>query len=164
MRTLLSPLLLALAFGATAQDKGFGLGIIVGEPTGISMKGWIGGNKAIDGAIAWSLWHGSAFHIHGDLLFHKPELIKVGKGRLPLYYGPGLRMRFWNEGRYWRKGRWYYEDRSSRMDLAIRFPVGLAYWFDGAPVDVFLEVVPTLDLTPSTWFEMDAAIGGRYWF
>ena len=34
-----------------AQNRGFGLGIIVGEPTGISGKLWIEDRKAIDGAI-----------------------------------------------------------------------------------------------------------------
>ena len=50
------------------------------------------------------------------------------------------------------------------MDLGVRFPVGIAYLFDGAPVDVFLEVVPTLNLIPDTDVDLDAAIGARYWF
>ncbi len=34
--------MMLLAFsGVKAQEKGFGLGVIVGEPTGISAKGWI---------------------------------------------------------------------------------------------------------------------------
>jgi hypothetical protein len=39
---------------AQAQDSGFGLGIIIGEPTGISAKQWTGSRTAIDGAVAWS--------------------------------------------------------------------------------------------------------------
>jgi hypothetical protein len=42
--------------------------------------------------------------------------------------------------------------------------VGLAYLFDGAPVDVFLEAAPTMSLIPDTDFDFDAAIGARYWF
>ncbi|MBL7952344.1 MAG: hypothetical protein JNM62_11570 [Flavobacteriales bacterium] len=91
------------------------------------------------------------------------DLIKVGKGRLPLYYGPGLRMRSWNNGRYWHRGR-YYDHDGTHLDLGIRFPVGLAYLFDGAPVDVFLELAPTLDLVPSTSVDFDGGIGFRYWF
>lgn len=33
---------------ASAQDHGFGLGIIVGEPTGVSLKTWTGGRTALD--------------------------------------------------------------------------------------------------------------------
>lgn len=156
-------ILLAVGSSAKAQDSGFGLGFMLGEPTGISGKYWLGGDKAMDFGVAWGLWHGGYVHVHADYLFHKMELINVGKGRLPLYFGPGLRMRSWNDGRYWKHGR-YYDHEGSRMDIAVRFPVGVAYLFDGAPVDVFLEIVPTLNIAPGTWMEFDAALGARYWF
>ena len=162
MKYRLFPVACLFCINLQAQRSGFGAGLIIGEPTGISVKGWIASDRAIDGALAWDLGHGSAFRIHGDYLFHKYDLIKVGKGAMPLYYGPGLRMRFWNDGRHWRHGDWYYERGS--MDLAVRFPVGLAYQFDGAPVDLFVELVPSLGLIPSTYFDLDLAIGGRYWF
>lgn len=151
------------SIGLRAQSSGFGLGIMVGDPTGISAKGWIGGDRAIAGGLAWGVWRGSYFHLHGDYLFHNMDLIPVSRGRLPLYYGPGLRMRSWSGGRYWNRGRWHDYD-GSRVDIGVRFPVGVAYLFDGAPVDVFLEVVPTLDLVPATSFDMDLALGARYWF
>src|SRR5690606_14182486 len=75
-----------------AQSSGFGAGIILGEPTGISVKGWIAEDRAIDGALAWSLRGGSYFSIHADHLFHNMTLIRLNKGRLPLYYGPGARL------------------------------------------------------------------------
>jgi hypothetical protein len=37
-----------------AQDQDFGLGFMLGEPTGISFKKWTGSKTAIDGAVAWS--------------------------------------------------------------------------------------------------------------
>ena len=58
-------------------------------------------------------------------------------------------------------GEWH---TGHSVDLAVRFPVGLDYLFDGAPVDVFFELAPTLDLVPDTWFEVDFGLGGRYWF
>ena len=136
---------------------------MLGEPTGISVKGWLDGEHAIDGGLAWSFSESGSTRLHADYLFHKMDLIPVSKGKLPLYFGPGLRLRFWHSDHYWRDGKEYHDGDGS-ADLAVRFPVGLAYLFDGAPVDVFLELVPTLDIIPSTWFEFDAAIGGRYWF
>jgi hypothetical protein len=145
--------------GAQAQRSGFGAGIMVGDPTGLAWKAWVGGDRALAGGLAWSFVDEGYFHVHADLLFHKMDLIPVGKGQLPLYFGPGLRLRAWgDEDRNDGKGN------DGRTDLGVRFPVGLAYLFDGAPVDVFLEVVPTLDLIPRTDFDLDAAIGARYWF
>jgi hypothetical protein len=138
------------------------MGLIVGAPTGISMKGWISGDKAIVGALAWNLSHGTVFRLHVDHLFHKYGLLKVSKGQLPLYYGPGIRMRFWNDGRHWYRGEW--NNGKGNMNLGVRFPVGLNYQFDGAPVDAFVELVPVLNLLPATYLDLDAAIGARYWF
>lgn len=163
MRTILPIIFLCLALTAKPQSSGFGAGIILGEPTGISLKGWIGGDRAIDGAIAWSLHEHSYFSIHADYLFHNMELIEVGKGKMPLYYGPGLRLRTWSGHHYWRHGHWYDGD-DGRTGLGIRFPVGLAYLPAKAPVDIFLELVPGLDLVPATDFDMNGAIGARYWF
>jgi hypothetical protein len=153
----LSPILL------NAQQSGFGLGFIIGEPTGISFKGFLAEDRAIAGAVAWRLWRGNALHVHADYLFHNRTLIGVPRGSLPLYYGVGVRLRSWTGGEYWYRGR-YREYGGSRVDLGIRFPVGLAYQFGGAPLDIFLEVVPVLDLVPATTVEIGGAIGMRYWF
>lgn len=163
LRHLLPVLFLSSWLGATAQSDGFGAGIILGEPTGISLKGWIGNDRAIDGAVAWSLRGGAYFSLHADYLFHNMDLIKLAKGRMPLYYGPGLRLRSWNGGRYWDHGRWHYGD-GGRVNLGIRFPVGLAYLPEKAPVDIFLELAPVLDLLPATDFGINGAVGARYWF
>jgi len=132
---------------AEAQDKGFGLGIILGEPTGISGKLWTGYNTAIDGAVAWSFEKKSSMHLHGDLLFHNFHLTKVHKGKFLTYYGIGGRVKF--------------EDDSK---VGVRVPLGINYLFAKTPLDVFLEIVPILDLAPSTDFSLNAAIGIRYFF
>ena len=42
--------------------------------------------------------------------------------------------------------------------------VSLDYIFDGAPVDVFVQVVPILELAPATEFNVNAALGARFFF
>lgn len=164
-RALIAGSLVLCALSSFAQGSGLGLGIMLGEPTGISGKVWLSGDRAADFGLAWGGWgRGNGyFHVHGDYLFHNFNLINVSQGRLALHYGPGLRFRSWSGGRYWVNGR-YYDTRGSHARLGVRFPVGLTYLFDGAPVDVFLEVAPTLDLIPGTSFDVDAALGVRYWF
>jgi len=41
----------------------FGLGIILGEPTGITFKYWASDKAAFDGALAWSFSKEDKFHI-----------------------------------------------------------------------------------------------------
>lgn len=161
-RMLLIGTIIIGGIGVKAQQSGFGLGLMLGDPTGLSGKAWLNSDRAIDFGLAWGVW-GRYIHLHGDYLFHNSGIIDASSGTFALYYGPGLRMRSWSGGRYWHRGQWYDYD-GSRTDLGIRFPVGLNYWFEDIPLDAFIELAPTLDLTPGTSFDLDAAIGARYWF
>lgn len=134
----------------TARAKNqrvFGLGVILGEPTGLSAKLWTSRTTALDGALAWSFGREDAFHIHGDFLFHDYHLIKVSEGKLPVYYGIGGRLKLELESL-----------------LGVRFPLGLNYQFAKAPLDLFIEIVPILELVPATDFNLNAAIGMRFFF
>jgi len=130
-----------------AQDRGFGLGVILGEPTGISGKLWTGHGTAIDGAVAWSFEKESSMHLHGDILHHSFNRTRIDEGKLLLYYGIGGRVKF--------------EDESK---VGIRVPLGINYLFANSPLDFFLEIVPVLDLAPKTDFSLNGAIGIRYFF
>lgn len=137
-----------LCVQAEAQnDSGFGIGVILGEPTGISGKMWMSQTTALAGAAAWSFSGDAAVHLHLDYIFHSFDVIKVDKGRLPIYYGIGGRIKLADESKF-----------------GIRIPVGLDYLFKDAPLDLFLEVVPMLELAPDTEFDLNGGIGIRYFF
>lgn len=139
-----------LAQAAASREHAFGLGIITGEPSGISGKLWLSNKTAVDGAMAWSLETNANFQIHGDFLMHDFNLIKVQKGSFPVYYGIGGRIRTWDNGR---------DD-----NVGVRFPFGMNYIFQSKRLDLFLEVVPVLDLSPSTEVQFNGALGFRYFF
>jgi hypothetical protein len=130
-----------------AQSNGIGVGLIVGEPTGISGKYWTGSTTAFDAALAWSFVDENAFQIHADYLFHNIRLITISEGKLPFYYGIGARLKTAND-----------------IKLGVRVPLGLAYLFQNVPIDIFVEVVPILDIIPKTDFQINAALGARYFF
>ena len=135
-----------LAGGAVAQGT-FGLGIIIGEPTGVSAKLWVSERSAFVADAAWSFSDEAALTLVADYLLHNLDLINVEKGQLPVYFGVGGRVKFESESK-----------------VGIRIPVGIAYIFDGMPLDAFFEIAPLLDLVPDTEFELNAAIGIRYFF
>jgi len=144
---LLFILIVISQFDLRAQDKGFGLGIILGEPTGVSGKLWTSGENAFDFAAAWSFQGNGHLLLQADYVWHIFRLIPVSSGRLPFYVGVG--------------GRVVFADDPT---IGVRVPFGLDYMFSNAPVDIFLELVPILDLAPSTDFDFGAGIGARYWF
>ncbi len=126
----------------------FGAGLMIGEPLGVSLKYWLNDTMAIDGGIGESFHHDNGLQLHSDVLWHAFDLLKVPEGRLPLYFGVGARLKF--------------EDGDDRF--GIRVPVGLSYMLENDPVDIFLEVAPILDLSPSVHGDFNAAIGVRFWF
>lgn len=138
---------MAFANNAQAQPRGFGLGVIFGEPSGISAKSWLDKGTAVDAGLAWAVGREDALHLHGDYLFHDFDLLQVDRGKLALYYGFGARIRFENDS-----------------VIGARVPVGLNYLFARAPVDLFVEIVPMLDLIPDTSFAMNGGVGVRYFF
>jgi hypothetical protein len=152
---------IVLAVQATqAQERRFGLGVILGEPTGLSAKLWTSPTTAFDFGLGWSVGGdriskydgsydgGSRVHFHMDYLWHSFDAI-TSTERFPLYYGIGGRI---NTG------------AGYNSSAAVRGVIGIAWLPRGTPVDVFIEVVPSLQLTSSTGFAIDAGLGARYFF
>jgi hypothetical protein len=123
--------------------------MMFGEPTGASVKYFFSDQFAIDGGAGWSFHRETDFHVHSDALWHVHDLFDSLEGQFSLYFGAGARVRF----------RENAEDR-----IGLRIPVGLSYKFDRAPVDVYVEVAPIIDFTPSTDGSFSAVVGARYWF
>jgi hypothetical protein len=148
-KVILVGFLLCIVFSGSvfAQSRGFGLGIILGEPTGINFKHWTGNSSAVVGAAAWAFGRENAFHLHMDVIFHRFRLIKAERHVIPFYYGIGFR---------------YKDEHEDRV--GIRFPLGIIYIFDDAPVDIFFEIVPIFDLAPKTDLSFNGGIGARYYF
>ncbi len=133
----------------SAQESGFGAGIILGEPTGFSAKYWLDNNKALDFGLAYSfIRKNSAVSLHADFLYHAFDIIKSNY-RIPVYYGFGARLRI-------------IKDNST--GFGARGVVGIVWINNNAPIDIFLEVVPVFNLFPETSLNLDAAIGARYYF
>ena len=151
-------MILLIGSGAWAED-GLGIGVIAGEPTGISIKKWLSQDTAIDAAAAWSFTENDSFQFHADYLIHNFGVLKteVAGGRLPVYFGIGGRIKLKNHGT---------NNRRNDNDalLGVRIPLGISYLFAKAPVDIFAEIVPVLDLTPATNFTLNGAIGARFYF
>jgi hypothetical protein len=132
---------------AAAQDSGFGLGFILGEPTGLSGKLWITKSVSLNGGLAWSFRDEEALHLHTDGVFHN------FRGVVRTYYGIGWRIKFADQ-----------VDAEGERKVGIRVPVGVTYLFAHSPWDIFIEILPVIDLAPETETDINGAIGIRYYF
>ncbi len=147
---LLLILFLATVTNAFADErKKFGIGVLAGIPSGITGKFMIDDVNAVDLGAGWRTSGDNELYLYGDYLMHVYDLIPVTKGKLPMYFGAGLR----------------YIDREDHDDkFGLRIPVGLEYLFEGVSLDAFFELVPVLNLSPDTDFDLEGGIGIRFFF
>jgi hypothetical protein len=142
---------------AVAQsDHTFGLGLIIGDPTGLTLKGFLTQDTAIDGAVGIGVLGGDDLHVHADFLWHF-EVKRWDSAALLLYLGVGPELGLRGAPHP------HPPDDHDHVFIGARGPFGLAVMFN-APFDVFLEVAAGLWLIEDVRFHLDAAIGGRYWF
>ena len=138
-------LITSVLFSST-NPGGFELGLILGEPTGISAKMWFDRDTALDAALSWSLGDNDKLHIHADYLWHDYGLIH-SSAVLPLYYGIGGRITL-----------------NSDTHLGVRVPVGISWFPDGPPLDLFIELAGIVDIIPDMDFDLNGGIGIRFIF
>jgi len=145
--------------GSTSQgaDKGaLGVGIILGEPTGITAKLYILDNQAIQAAVG-SAFIGGGLQLHADYVFHPYILQTRPSFVLPVYVGPGLRLIDYTNGR-----------DSSSFAIGLRVVGGLLFDFKEVPIDAFIEVAGVLEYEfkdgAGAGLRLNAGAGVRYYF
>ncbi|HEY0191012.1 MAG TPA: hypothetical protein VGC42_07795 [Kofleriaceae bacterium] len=155
----------ALAIAAPARadeavhgtDKGtFGVGIILGEPLGLSAKLYLKDDRAIQAAIG-SAFIGGGIQVHADYVFHPYILQSRDSFVLPLYFGPGLRVIDYMDGR-----------DNNDLAIGVRGVVGLLFDFRNVPLDAFVEVAGVLEYRfgddGGAGLALNAGAGIRYYF
>ena len=132
---------------AGAQYRSLGIGGMIGSPTGITIKKWTSRKTAFDIGVAWSLSRNPGIHLHSDYLSHRSDLEGMEEGRSYAYYGIGGRLKA----------------VADDPRAGARFPLGVTYIDAREPFDAFIEVVPILDILPSTRFALNVSLGGRFY-
>ena len=132
---------------STKAPAGRGLGIIIGEPTCLSIKTWKPGSKAMDFEIGRSIT-GRRIHIAADYLIHFPHWIKTSN--FQPYLGIGGRAKSSSEA------------EEARFRVGARFGAGIEY-IHGL-FGVYGEFFPVLDILPEIRIALEGGIGVRYYF
>jgi len=155
--TLLALLLTSNPVHAQQSQNKIGLGLMVGEPTGLSFKVWTSETTAFDAGLAWSFGRYDAVNLHADYLWHHFGIFgdDINKGQLPVYYGIGGRIVFADD---------YPNQGDSNAVLGARVPVGVNYLFEDSPVGVFFEIAPIVNIIPETDVDFDSSLGVRFYF
>jgi hypothetical protein len=154
LTTMAAVLITVALFCGTAEawTRDFGIGVILGEPTGFTAKAWLDDEKAIDMAAAWSFRNGEFFHLHADYLMHKGGFVEHEAAEHMVYFGLGALIEFRDD------------TNGHDTEAGMRIPLGMAVHLKAVPVELFVELAPVMEVTPSTSLHINAGIGARYYF
>ena len=142
-------LAVAASMTATGQTKQIGVGLIVGAPTGLSVKYWSTRHEAIQ-AFAGGGFGGIAFG--ADYVFHSNQF---ENRRFRFYYGPGV---FVGPASY---GGPHFP--AGTFGLGARFIFGVDYTFPDRPFDLAFELGPAILLSPSAGIGLEGGLAFRFY-
>ena len=144
--TVVSMLILfSIMNNAEAQERDeFGLGLMIGEPSGLNAQFFWGPKTAVDVTAAWSFndW----FMTMADFQIYD-------------YIGDAPREWRW----YYGLGGYLALPENEDGTLGIRVPLGIKYHFPHSYVDVWAEVAPALKLVPETEAAFQGGLGLTFW-
>jgi hypothetical protein len=138
-----------------AAESGFGAALVLGEPMGLSAKLWLSPDFSLDAGAGWSMYRrtetgmrkiGSTY-FYLESLYHFFDTVKAKTGKFVYFIGLGAETAL-------------EED----LYLGARIPFGMTYMFENAPIDIFLELAPSLVFMPGITSDTGAFAGLRYWF
>lgn len=151
--------------------RNFGIGLMLGEPTGITGKYWISSKTALDFGLGFG--YGNYYDrrcdrfgcyggyegvsLNADYLWH-PSVLVRGPVELLWHIGVGGRIWFWN----YRDRN--YDTRGGLLDAAIRMPIGLDLMFANPNfLEIYGEVTPSLYLF-GPYLGFEGGLGIRFYF
>lgn len=140
--TALSILLIILILPVTVfADQG--IGIVLGEPTGITFK-----SESLVIGLGWSFaTNDNQIDTTLDWWLINENLTDI----LDWYLGAGAKIRI------------NLNQNTDIFNIGFRVPVGIQWWASNE-IEIFGEIAPGLLLFPSTSFDISAGIGLRYYF
>ena len=123
-----------------------GLGIYLGNPSGVTMKFGLRPSTSVDLLAAWRL--DDTFFAQSHYNFTITMLSRSNEGEVSLYGGPGIFLRSASHQR-------------DRMGFSGNFGID---WIVTRHLELFSEISPKIGLIRSTEFEITGGIGFRYLF
>ncbi len=129
---------------ALSAGREVGVGIVLGEPSGVLAQFFMTRKSLLDVTAAWSFdqWFMMAadYQIYNNIADAPPEWL--------WYYGVG--------------GYAAFPENKDGI-FGVRVPLGISYSFPRSFIDVWLEIDPALKLAPKTEAALQGGLGVTLW-
>jgi hypothetical protein len=136
------------------QEYKTSLGLRAGMPYGLTIKHFLSESNAVEGILAsnWGGFVATALFENEHWTGHYPGL--------NWYWGAGVHAGFWDMG-----ANKYVKSTYSGSVIGVDGVLGIEYTFDEIPLNLSLDVLPSVNLIGSTGFGgINGALSVRYVF
>lgn len=153
----------SLAHAGATGRSGKGLGLSLGDPTGLNFKAFIGRGTAIDATLGLGFIGGRHLALNLGVLWQKP-LGHLGGAPVDWYWGLGGKLGLYDNDHSHDHGNGHHHHDDDELRLGARAPIGVSVMFRKVPLDLFLEIAAGLWIVEDVDLDLDGAIGFRFWF
>ena len=131
-------------------DGPMGLGIFLGQPTGLTFEMDLSSTSWIDFKAAWSLGgkNGSALLLQGNYEYAFPALFAINQETFTPFFGAGAIVGV----------------ATGEVNIGVRVPGGISYRFRNIPLELFVEAGLDVYLFPAFGLDGSGGLGARYRF
>jgi len=167
MKNILAAVFFAIFFSANVvsahgpDNKSFGFGIVLGEPTGLTVKYWTANLNAFNFTLGGRSYFGSP-RLGVDYLWH---FYAFDTRIVNIYAGPGVAVGFGEGDGFWyedKKGRFFVRDDDG-PGVGVRGVFGLNLVPNATPLEFFIEFGVLVGIAPDVGSAADFAVGMRFY-
>jgi hypothetical protein len=158
--SILFILAVSILYPLSGFTKTWGLGAVIGAPTGLSVNYFLQENKTVHTTLAYDLSGDDDFQLASHYTWRKNNL-NLNKLKLGWFYGAGARIAFKDHGDHHHSHNKHNDDT---FELGPSGTIGLFHEFTDAPLEVFLKGNLTINIIQETSADTDVMLGLHYNF
>ena len=149
-------LILAFFIPVLLPAQNLGLGVIIGSPTGLSLKYTLSKQSAFAAHAGWSFIRDKGIHLTGDYQYLFPMVFETAEGKSVSEITPYIAA----GGRF----RWKEDEETEEKEFHLGFRIGGGAEYFLSRFGIFLEVVPVVNLIPGTDIDLEGGLGFLFYF
>jgi hypothetical protein len=166
-KILLITILIISSLAGYSQEKGWAVGVKIGDPSGLSLRHYLGNDKnlvEVNVGVYGGIWgakgnykdgqfDGAGFSFSGLYLWHNEMT-----SHLKNYYGFGVQF----TSRNWYETKNGVRQENPATGLGGLGQVGLEYFLPSSPISIHMEVGAYAEIVPSIlYFHPQGGLGAR---
>jgi hypothetical protein len=145
-----------------AFSKTWGLGAVIGAPTGLSANYFLSESRTVHTTLAYDFSGDDSLQLASHYTWRMNNL-NFEKIKLGWFYGVGARLAFKNHDHH-KNHNHDHDDKHGDVDLGPSGTIGLFHEFTEVPLEVFLKGNLTVNVISDTDVDADVMLGLHYNF